>query len=276
MEIVNDGADGGPAIIRTCGPDDLLDYINANTLVDELLGERAVPGLRPTTRTTIVEACTEYRLADGRRASSRSRPRSSTCRRTPRSRFYVGDFMNGGGELEQWTGSGTDPIGGDTGVGEMQVTNSRSTCSRYYGFGEAEGVELFAYVPIPLPGIPEDERLPSSSFTQSGVSADTPLDDGSRGGHRCSSVARAAGLRSSRPPWAACRGTNSFTRVFGVGAGSGGEGLDLEIELSRAPRPGPSRGCVTVGGVAGAGGSRSRSADDDGSGAIAAGANVTS
>src|SRR5205085_459589 len=33
LDIVNDGADGGAAIVRTCGPDDLLDFVNPSTVI---------------------------------------------------------------------------------------------------------------------------------------------------------------------------------------------------------------------------------------------------
>ena len=251
VEIVNDGADGAPAVIRTCGPDDLLDYINPSSLVNELLGE----GFYPEAADDVdfdLEACTEYRLADG--ASHLEIETTVFNMSSVEIGLYVGDFMNAAGELEQWTGPGTDPLGENTGVGEMLVTNFFNVFS-YYGFGEAEGVD-YAYVPTPLPGLGN-----SSSFTQSGVSAVL---------HSTSVIGT---LLFSAPPVffvppavGGVPGTNSFVRAFGVGDGSGGNALDLDFELSGAAS-GTLRGCVTVGGVS-APGARVAVGEDDGSGGI--------
>src|SRR5262249_24813854 len=58
-EIVNDGQDGTPAIVRTCGPDDLLDDINPSSAV-------AGVGTFPDgvdDQDYDIDGCTEYTLA---------------------------------------------------------------------------------------------------------------------------------------------------------------------------------------------------------------------
>jgi len=251
IEIVNDGADGTPAIVRTCGPDDLLDYINPSTLVDELSDQTNFPPAADDADFDL-EACTEYRLAAG--ASHLEIETTVFNMESNELALYVGDFVNGGGELEQWTGPGGGVADENTGVGEMLVTNTFNVFS-YYGFGDAEGVD-YSLVPIPLPG---EGR--SSSFTQSGVSAVL----------HSTSVLGALVVGSPPvfivPPAASgVPGTNSFSRAFGVGDGSGGNALDLDFELSGAPS-GTLRGCVTVGGNP-APGARIAVGEDDGAGAL--------
>jgi len=64
VEIVNDGQDGTPAIVRACGPDDLLDYVNPSSQVAEF-GVEVPNGVDDEDRP--IEACTEYKLGLGAR-----------------------------------------------------------------------------------------------------------------------------------------------------------------------------------------------------------------
>ena len=57
LEIVNDGSDGGAAIVRTCGPDDLLDFVNPSTII-EIAGLDFPPAATTTTRTSTVAPTT--------------------------------------------------------------------------------------------------------------------------------------------------------------------------------------------------------------------------
>ena len=59
VEIVNDGQDGTTAIVRSCGPDDLLDDINPSSQVVQL-GAIFPPGVNDVDYDVI--GCTEYRL----------------------------------------------------------------------------------------------------------------------------------------------------------------------------------------------------------------------
>src|SRR6185369_13490260 len=59
LEIVNDGSDGGAAVVRTCGPDDLLDFVNASTIIR---GAGLPFPASADDNNQDVEACTEYIL----------------------------------------------------------------------------------------------------------------------------------------------------------------------------------------------------------------------
>jgi hypothetical protein len=102
IEVVveNDGQDGTAAVLRTCGPDDLLDFVNPSSLIQDA-GLTAPPTIDDNDQP--IEACTYYRLeplkpwleldtnvmhvgtvADGQQL------------------LVVGDWYNPGGQLEQW------------------------------------------------------------------------------------------------------------------------------------------------------------------------------
>lgn len=253
VELVNDGADGNPAIVRACGPDDVLDYINASTLVNELVGLPVFPSSADDVDHD-VEVCTEYRLAAGD-AHLEVETTVFNMETSPVG-LYVGDYLSGGGELEQWTGSGSNPTGFDTGIGEAIATNSLNVFS-LYGFGEATGVD-YAYVPTSLavPGATD-----SSSFTQSGVSAvihSQPILGILLGG--------APPIFTVPAQVGGIPGSASFVRYFGVGDGSGANAVAIEADV-KGLTVGTLRGCVTVGGV-GLAGSRVAAGDDDGAGRI--------
>jgi hypothetical protein len=236
VEVVNDGQDGTAAIVRSCGPDDLIDYINANTLVDDLVGLPAFPRSANDVDQN-VEACTDYILEPGN-AYVEMTTTVINLGATDVGMFH-GDFMNGSGELEQWTREGPiqNPPGVVSAIGEMTASISLDLFS-YFGFGAGAGVD-YAYIPINLPG-----GGAASSFTQTGVSAVL---------HSQSVIAV---LFAGAEPVFVVPGTssmdpneNSFTRFFGVGDGSPSNAVDLQLALSGLD-VGTLRGCVTVGGSA--------------------------
>lgn len=221
VEIVNDGQDGTAAIIRTCGPDDLLDYVNPSSQV-ESLGVVLPPGVDD--QDYDVEGCTEYRLEPERRELEIE---TAVFNNTgDELAFYVGDYVNGMGTLEQFA----DPGIGAFGLGEALVT-PRTEMLAYAGFRSAEGVD-YALVPISLPG-----AGPSSSFTTSGVS------------FLLHSHSVAFTLFLGLPPVFRVPplGEASFLRYFAVGDGSFANGRELVSRL-RGDATGELRGCVTVGG----------------------------
>ncbi len=221
VEIVNDGQDGTAAIIRTCGPDDLLDYVNPSSQV-ERLGVMLPPGVDD--RDYDVEGCTEYRLEPERRELEIE---TTVFNNTGEElAFYVGDYVNGMGTLEQFA----DPGIGAFGLGETLVT-PRTEMLSFAGFRSAEGVD-YALVPISLPG-----EGPSSSFTTSGVS------------FLLHSHSVAFTLFLGLPPVFRVPpfGEASFLRYFAVGDGSFANGRELVARL-RGEATGELRGCVTVGG----------------------------
>jgi hypothetical protein len=241
---VNDGTNGSPAVLRTCGPDDPIDYINANTLVDDLLG----PGSFPASANDVdmdVTACTEYKLAAGdafveaTTTVTNHDPVDEAC-------MYVGDYLNPSGEIEQWTSEvpGANPTGLTSGIGEMALTFNIGIFSMF-GFNNAAGVD-YAYIPTSFadttPCAGSSPPGASSSFTQTGVSAilhstsvfttlflafppifQVPPDDGMGGN------------------------TNSFTRYFSVGDGSASNAIDLQLALTGSTSA-TLQGCVTAAG----------------------------
>ena len=238
VTVVNDGTDGNPAIVRSCGPDDVLDYINANTLVDDLLG----PGSYPANADDVdlpITGCTEFILAAGDRYVEVTTTVDNLDADEDQC-IFVGDYMNGSGELEQWTSDpdGLNPVGTVSGIGEMNATFGIGVFG-YFGNHDAEGVD-YGYIPITSspPGcLPTNPPGASSSFTTTGVSA------------VLNSTSVITTLFLSFPPVfpVPAGGSNSFTRYFAVGDGSLANSVDVEIEVKGLDF-GTLEGCVTVGG----------------------------
>jgi hypothetical protein len=95
VTVLNDGSDGGPAIVRATGVDDLLDYINPSTIVTDAgfvfpasIDDRDLP----------LEVQTDYVLEPGASAV-----RIETMLRNTAAApidLYFGDIMNGSGQVE--------------------------------------------------------------------------------------------------------------------------------------------------------------------------------
>jgi hypothetical protein len=220
VEIVNDGSDGAPAVIRSCGPDDVLDFVNPSTIIEEM-GGLPFPAAADD-RDYNVEGCTEYSLELGKPYVKMV---TTIFNNDDVDRgFFVGDYLNAAGQVEQWTSSGA-------GVGEI-LTGNLGVLS-YIGYGEAAGVD-YAHITVPLAGSP----MPGSSFfTAAGVSYVMQSNS-------------VIGVVLGGPPTfvVPANGSNSFTRYFAVGDGAGGgNATTLEHELKGLPT-GTLRGCVTVGG----------------------------
>jgi hypothetical protein len=220
VEIVNDGQDGTPAIVRSCGPDDLLDFLNLSTI----LSDRGlpVPGYANDTDYE-VEACTEWVLEPGR---ARLRLRTTVFNgQAAALGQLVGDYVGASGELEQWSA----PLG----IGE-QLVAPNFTGLHFEGVGEATGTS-YSVVPVPVPGsaIPESSYLATSGVT--GVLQSNSL---------------ISAIFFQQPPTFTipAGGSRSFERYFGVGAGSSASGVDLELEV-RATTAGTLQGCVTMAGA---------------------------
>lgn len=223
-EILNDGADGTTAILRTCGPDDLLDDINPSSVIEQA-GATFPPGVDD--QDYEVWGCTEYRLEPGTRTVElRTTIANMEAVDLP---LYVGDYINGGGELEQWTPlSDQAPIPmGQAGVGEMLANWGVSLVS-FFGYDDAEGVDYAL-----LDARPPDVALPSSTFTTSGVSFVLH-------GHAVPAV-----LGAGIPPnfTVPAGGANTFTRWFSIGDGSGANAVEAFADVHGLPT-GRLRGCV--------------------------------
>lgn len=229
VEIVNDGLNGQPAVVRSCGPDDLIDYVNPSTVAEDL-GFTFPPAANDADQN--IEACTEYSLAPSKRWV-RVETIVTNNDATPRG-LYVGDYINGMGTLEQWTPS-------TAGVGEIGVTVGPpgspagfvpAEMQSYFSFGQDAGVD-YAFVPEEFPS-----AFGTSSFTTSGVTFVA---------HSHSVIVILAfGLapRFVVPG----HGENSFVRYFGVGDGSPSNGIDVLNEVL-GYGVGRVAGCVTVGGA---------------------------
>lgn len=220
VEIVNDGADGGAAIVRACGPDDVLDFVNPSTIIEDI-GGLPFPAAADD-QDYDVEGCTEYILEPD--VAHLQLVTTLYNNDVVAHGFYVGDYLNAAGEVEQWTSGGM-------GVGEI-LTNPLGALS-YIGYGEAAGVD-YAHVTLPIAG----SAIPGSSFfTAAGVSYVMQSNS-------------VLGVVVGGPPtfFVPAGGSNSYTRFFAVGDGSGSNATDLEYAL-KGLAVGRVAGCVTVGGA---------------------------
>ncbi len=219
IEIVNDGSDGGPAIIRTCGPDDILDFVNASTVLEDA-GFSAPASADDKNQT--IEGCTNYELAAGDPFLKVTTTLMNTG--TAQLGVFVGDFINAAGEVEQW-GSGIE-----AGIGECLIGDVGALS--FFGFGEAEGVD-YAHVTIPDPST----DYISSSFATNGVTAVL---------HSHSIV---FAIASGQPEFRILGGRSlDIVRYFGVGDGSGANAINLENKV-KSIVAGTISGCVTVDGT---------------------------
>jgi hypothetical protein len=241
VEIVNDGEDGTPAVIRTCGPDDLLDFVNPSSQVLDL--GLAFPPLADD-RDLEIEGCTTYSLApqkdyvriDTEVFNNEVSPGSAPDPLP----LLVGDWLNPSGELDTFPrapGANNSLTPSATGIGSP--VSSFVGSLGFYGFDEAAGVD-YAFTQIPLPA----PNTNTGSFVAvSGVLVVL---------HSQSAVLTLIGgdpVRFLVPSGA----SNTYTRFFGVGDGSPSNAVDLENEV-RALATGTVQGCVSVAGspIAGA------------------------
>ncbi len=219
VEIVNDGQNGLPAVLRTCGPDDLLDFVNISSNIRDLGFD--VPA-SVDDKDYEVDGCTEYSLAPEK---TFLQLKTTLFNNEPQTTgYFVGDYVSASGELDQWT----PPYG----VGEMFTTTL--TGLYFEGVGEARGVS-YALVPIPVPGTPSPATtfLSTSGVTYVLQSANVLL-----------AIAGGSGPTFTVPSG----GSRSYVRYFGVGEGSGAAGVALENEV-RGRTTGTLSGCVTVAGA---------------------------
>ncbi len=227
-EIVNDGQDGTAAIVRTCGPDDLLDDINPSSVVGDA-GGQLPPGVDDQDYDVI--GCTEYTLEPSAGALEIvTTIESMEGSDVP---LFLGDYINGGGELEQW-GAASDaaPIPlPQLGVGETLVNWGIDVLS-FIGFDEAEGADYGLLLPRP-PEVP----VPSSSFTTTGVSFVMH-------GHSIPLVLIFGAPANFVVP---AGDAISFRRWFSVGDGSGANAIEAVTEINGV-QSGTLRGCVTSAG----------------------------
>ncbi|MDX2167538.1 MAG: hypothetical protein SF182_10760 [Deltaproteobacteria bacterium] len=220
VEIVNDGSDDSAAIIRTCGPDDVLDFVNPSTIIEDI-GGLPFPAAADD-QDYEVEGCTEYILEPD--VPYLQMVTTLYNNDSVERGFFVGDYINAAGQVEQWASTGK-------GLGEV-LTGNLGVMS-YIGFGEAAGVD-YAHLTLPIAGA----AIPGSSyFTAAGVSYVMQSNS-------------VLGVVLGGPPsfFVPAGGSNSYTRYFAIGDGSGSNATDLEHAVKGLP-VGTVRGCVTVGGA---------------------------
>lgn len=222
--VINDGSDGQPAVIRTFGVDDLFDAIDPTNAIREF-GFGALPVAAQDVDLPI-EITTEYTLEPGERAV-----RIDTSIRNDGERalpLYVGDFLNGGGELDTFVPS--------LGFGEP-VLRLEMPFMAYAGIGANRSVS-YGIIPVPLPGF----EFTAGAFTQTGVSAWSLGQD-------------VLSIILSQAPGALvvpAGETRSYTRYFAVGSGDVGSVADVRNRLFSIP-VGTLRGQVTAHGAPAAG-----------------------
>lgn len=224
IQIVNDGSDGRPAVLRAVGVDDLLDAIDPTNAIRGF-GAGAVP-VQAQDRDLPVEVVTEYTLAPGDDfVRIETRILNTSDAPLP---IYVGDFFNASGHL--------DPFGPSIGFGDATLRFDMPFVA-FLGVGAAEGI-TYGLIPEPLPGT----QLTASAFGQSGVMVyvmgQSVLDI----------------LLGQQPPVLEIPpgDTGSFARRFVVTAGDVGAVAARAYEL-HGRDTGTVRGTVTAGGEPAAG-----------------------
>ena len=222
VEIVNDGQDGTPAILRTCGPDDLLDFVNPSSAIVDA-GFPAPTGIDDLDFP--IEACTEYILAPG---DPWVRMDTTVFNLdTQPVNLAVGDWLNAAGQLEQWN---RPFLPGEVVLGDTDLIS-------FIGYGEAEGIDYgFQIIPDP-----SGAGAPTNSATISGV------------GIVLYNANAIATLFNSPPPFVvAAGGEATYTRYFAVGDGSGANSAAMAAATTQQATA-RLEGCVTVGGQPAAG-----------------------
>jgi hypothetical protein len=225
LTILNDGSNGGPAVIRATGVDDLLDFINPSSVVANfgfLLPAGTDDTNIPVTVTTdyILEPGTNYVRVETTVQNTGAAPLN----------IFFGEFINGGGQAEMFQPG--------YGFGEP-LASSRCLISKpnlcnftaYTGEEDSDGV---SYGYVQNVGV-------SSTFTTSGVHVpqlNTEI------------VLALIGIATA-PFHMAANGNPGdaieFTRYFVVGKGSVSDVSDARNEIQCVPT-GRLHGNVTAGG----------------------------
>lgn len=155
ITVINDGANGEPAVIRTLGVDDLFDPIDPANAIKFLGGGVVALPASAIDNNIPVEIRTEYSLGVDDEAIRIETSIANTG--TEPLTIYVGDYVNGSGELDNFIPS--------FGFGEILFRPSIPYLA-YVGVGDATGV-TYGIVPEPMPGT----TVPTSGFGQSGFFA---------------------------------------------------------------------------------------------------------
>jgi len=215
VEIVNDGQDGTAAILRACGPDDLLDFVNPSSqVIDAGLPFPAAADDNDQE----VSACSEYVLEP---MKTWVKIDTEIFNEQPAGDLplIVGDWMNQGGELD---------VFGRPNPGLGAALTAELGAMSFIGFADAAGVD-YSFTTTPDVG-------KSNYVVISGVSVIL---------HHASPLALLLGTTPFSVPLG---GSRHSVRYFGVGDGSGSNAVDMENTVKSRPT-GRSSGQVRVGGV---------------------------
>lgn len=214
--IVNDGADGNPAVVRTCGPDDLLDFANPSSqVVDAGLPFPAI--LNDNDQT--VWGCTDFTL-DVHDSHIKMDTTFTNTGGAPIKLLY-GDWLNPAGDLDVM-------MTPNAGVGAA-VWNFLGTMS-FHGEGESAGID-YAYTSTPTLG-------QGTYVVISGVTI--ILHDK----HVLQALLGAVEGETVLPSESI-----TMTRYVGVGDGTASSAVDLEVAI-KGTASAQIDGCVTIDGVA--------------------------
>ncbi|MBW2274894.1 MAG: hypothetical protein JRG96_16630 [Deltaproteobacteria bacterium] len=257
-EVVNDGQDGTAAVLRTCGPDDLLDFVNPSSQVNDL----GNPNIRffelADDFDLEVEGCNTFTLEPGDTYVRLDTEifNNYTEETLPEDvpdplPLMVGDWINPAGELHSVARPGAPPSNSSpaaNGVGPP-VTTSFGTIG-FVGFDEAAGTDYaLTAIPLPPPGPGEPgEGEPLAARVGSMVSISGVL----KLVYRQRVLLAMIGFDRIRFE-VEMGDSETYTRFFGVGDGSASTAFELENEVNEVAT-GLLEGCVTVAGspVAGA------------------------
>lgn len=232
LTVLNDGSNGGPAVLRATGVDDLLDLLNPSSVIADF-GFLLPPTVDDFDIPVTVQ--TDYILDPG---ASYVRVETTVLNTDPSAlTIFFGEFLNGSGQIELFQSG--------YGFGEPLVTSpcSNPKCNRlanmvaWAGELESEGVS-YAYV-TDIPG--------SSTFTTSGVTVPQ------LGVDVLSALIGAATANFTMAPNGQPGDSLTFKRMFVVGDGTVSSLVETRMAAQCTPR-GTINGTVDVGGspVAGA------------------------
>jgi hypothetical protein len=235
--VVNDGTAGGPAKLRTVGPDDLFDPIDPRIAIKGFSPSLGVPPWAIDVNLP-VSISTDYTLKCGDDFVEME----TTINNSSGSALdlYVGDFANGSGQLEMvGTGVGFGEAAIRLGDGDNVGAPGHYDYMGWFGFGQAD---LLSYAVIP------QNNLRTSSFASSGVVVPVYGNSllkvllGSDAGKQIGSLHVPA------------NGSNSFKRWFAVSNNGMGRVVDARNtlvargDITPTFKTGYIQGVVTVGG----------------------------
>jgi len=177
IQVLNDGTDCNPAILRTTGVDDLFDPIDPQVAIFQAGGTLSLPA-DASGLNLPVNLTTDYIL----RPDTNYVEIATTIENTGASdlELFVGDFLNNGGQLETF-GPGLgfgEPLlrnGSPAQLGGGDPTGKTLNFLAGQGVGDARGVTYGVVFPrspgIIGPGNTQDGTFETGAFTQSGVMA---------------------------------------------------------------------------------------------------------